>query len=198
MLSIIFIVLAYLCGSLNFAIIFCKLFGLPDPRSQGSGNPGATNVLRFGGKKLALAVIIGDALKGVAPVLIAHSLSIDGIWLSWVALAAVLGHMYPLFFKFQGGKGVATTLGAILALSWPVGLLVILTWLVIAVLFRFSSLASILSVIGLPIYLLFWQQSHYVLPMILLMLIVVFRHRANIKRLLKKEEPKIGKKNKAS
>jgi glycerol-3-phosphate acyltransferase PlsY len=194
MLALVFILIAYLFGSLNFAIILCKFAGLPDPRSQGSGNPGATNVLRFGGKKLAFIVILGDALKGVIPVLLARAVGIDGIALSWVALVAVLGHMYPIFFRFEGGKGVATMLGAIIALSWFVGILVVLTWIVIAALFRFSSLASIISVILLPIYLSFCQQQAYILPMIIMAVIILYRHSTNIKRLFKGEEPKIGKK----
>lgn len=196
MLAVVFIIIGYLFGSLNFAIILCKLAGLPDPRSQGSGNPGATNVLRFGGKKLALVVIIADALKGVIPVLLAHAFNVHDIALSTVALAAVLGHMYPLFFRFQGGKGVATTLGAILALSWLVGIFVILTWLIIAAVFRFSSLASIIAVIMLPIYLFCCSEISYVCPMLIMTIIILYRHRANIMRLLKGQEPRIGKKQK--
>ena len=161
MLNALFIFIAYLCGSINFAIVLCKITGRPDPRSQGSGNPGATNVLRFGGKLLALAVIMGDALKGVLPVLLARAFHVHDSALSLVALAAVVGHMYPLFFRFQGGKGVATTLGVILALSWMVGLIVIATWIVIALLFRFSSLASLVAIVLLPLYLFcFSDQAH--------------------------------------
>ncbi len=195
MLALFFIILAYLFGSINWAIILCKLAKLPDPRAQGSGNPGATNVLRFGGKKLAALVLLGDVLKGVIPVIIARLFFVHGMGLSIVALAAVLGHMYPIFFRFQGGKGVATVLGAIIALSWIVGLIVILTWLIVAIVFRFSSLASIVSIILMPIYLGFWSNPQYVLPMILLAVIILYRHRGNIKRLFKGEEPKIGQKN---
>ena len=194
MLALFFIILAYLFGSINCAIIFCKLAKLPDPRGEGSGNPGATNVLRFGGKKLAAIILLGDVLKGVIPVILARFFFVHGMGLSIVALAAVLGHMYPIFFRFQGGKGVATILGAIIALSWFVGLMVIFTWLIVAIIFRFSSLASMVSVILIPLYLAFWSNSQYVLPMILLAVIILYRHRGNIKRLLKGEEPKIGKK----
>jgi glycerol-3-phosphate acyltransferase PlsY len=197
MLNLVFIIVGYLCGSVNFAIIVCKLARLPDPRAQGSGNPGATNVLRLAGKKLALLVIVGDALKGVLPVLLARICGVHSEALSLVALFAVLGHMYPVFFRFQGGKGVATTLGAILALSWSVGLAVLGTWVVMAAVFRFSSLASLVAIVLLPVYILLWSVHSFVLPMILLAVVVVYQHRGNIKRLLKREEPKIGKKKKA-
>lgn len=197
MLALFFIILAYLFGSINWAIILCKFAKLPDPRSEGSGNPGATNVLRFGGKKLAVLVLLGDVLKGVIPVIIARLFFVHSIGLSIVALAAVLGHMYPIFFRFQGGKGVATALGAIIALSWFVGLMVIFTWLIVALIFRFSSLASMISITLMPLYLAFCSNSQYVLPMILLAVIILYRHRGNIKRLLKGEEPKIGKKRRA-
>jgi len=194
MLAILFIILSYCFGSINWAIIICKLAKLPDPREQGSGNPGATNVLRYGGKKLAALVMLGDVLKGVLPVFIAKLVLPHGLSLSLIACAAILGHIYPVFFRFQGGKGVATLLGAIIALAWPVGLAVIATWLIIALIFRFSSLASLVSVILLPVYLYWWSDPHYVLPLIVIALIIIYRHRANIKRLIKKEEPKIGKK----
>lgn len=198
MLNALFIIIAYLCGSINFAILLCKLTGRPDPRNQGSGNPGATNVLRYGGKPLALMVILGDALKGVIPVLLARAFHIDGIALSLVALAAVLGHMYPIFFRFQGGKGVATTLGVILALSWLVGLMVIATWILVAVIFRLSSLASLVAIILLPLYLYLVSETAFIWPMVIMAIIVVIRHKANIGRLLQGKEPKIGKGSKPS
>lgn len=198
MLNALFIIIAYLCGSINFAILLCKLTGRPDPRNQGSGNPGATNVLRYGGKPLALMVILGDALKGVIPVLLARAFHIDGIALSLVALAAVLGHMYPIFFRFQGGKGVATTLGVILALSWLVGLMVIATWILVAVVFRLSSLASLVAIILLPLYLYLVSETAFIWPMVIMAIIVVIRHKANIGRLLQGKEPKIGKGSKPS
>jgi glycerol-3-phosphate acyltransferase PlsY len=194
MIATLFIILAYLFGSVNFAIILCKLAKVGDPRTEGSNNPGATNVLRLGGKKLALFVIIGDALKGVVPVILARLCNVDGIALSVVALAAVLGHMFPLFFRFQGGKGIATTLGAILALSWVAGIAVLVSWGVIALLFRFSSLASLVSIILLPVYIYLFSSLYYFWPMLVLAIIVIYRHRANIKRLCTGKEPKIGKK----
>ena len=194
MAALFFVVLAYLIGSLNFAIIVCKIAGLPDPRQEGSRNPGATNVLRMGGKKLAAIVMAGDALKGLIPVLIARAFDIHGLELSFVAMAAVLGHMYPIFFRFQGGKGVATILGAIFGLSAFVGLLVVLTWFIIAKLFKYSSLASLCSIILLPIYLVIFSNTAYVAPMIIIMILIVYRHRQNIQRLINRTEPKIGKK----
>jgi glycerol-3-phosphate acyltransferase PlsY len=194
MAALFFIVLAYLIGSLNFAIICCKIAGLPDPRQEGSGNPGATNVLRIGGKKLAAIVMLGDAFKGLLPVLIARALNIEGLELSVVAMAAVLGHMYPVFFRFQGGKGVATILGAIFGLSWLVGILVVITWALIAKIFRYSSLASLCSIILLPIYLLLFSDVSYIAPMMIIMIIIVYRHRKNIQRLINRTEPKIGNK----
>jgi glycerol-3-phosphate acyltransferase PlsY len=195
MLTSIFIVFAYLLGSLNFAIILCKATGVPDPRQEGSKNPGATNVLRLGGKKLAAFVILGDIFKGVVPVLLAKVCGIENTALSVVALAAVLGHIYPVFFKFEGGKGIATMLGAILALSFSVGLVLVITWVLIASLSRFSSLASIISAILLPLYLLFFSEPYYVLPMLILSAIILIRHRNNIQRLIKGTEPKLGKKS---
>ncbi|MSP52937.1 MAG: glycerol-3-phosphate 1-O-acyltransferase [Gammaproteobacteria bacterium] len=194
MAALLFIILAYLVGSLNFAIICCKIAGLPDPRQQGSGNPGATNVLRIGGKKLAAIVMLGDALKGLLPVLIARAFDVQGFELSIVAMAAVLGHMYPIFFRFQGGKGIATILGAIFGLSWIVGSLVVLTWALIATIFRYSSLASLCSIILLPIYLLLFSDASYIAPMIIIMMMIVYRHRNNIQRLINQTEPKIGRK----
>ena len=131
MLEIILIIGAYLLGSLSTAIITCKLMGLPDPRTQGSHNPGATNVLRYGGKKVAAITLMGDCIKGVLPVLLANSLDFSPLVLSLTGLAVFLGHLYPLFFQFKGGKGVATSLGVLLAIAWPVGLAVLVIYLVV-------------------------------------------------------------------
>src|SRR5689334_17854922 len=139
---IIAFIIAYLIGSISTAIVTCKIMRLPDPRDQGSGNPGATNVLRFGGKKAAIITLMGDMLKGVIPVLAAKWFGFNTVGLSLVAFAAFLGHLYPIFFRFQGGKGVATAFGCFIALSWPLGLLLAATWLIIAILFRYSSLAA--------------------------------------------------------
>jgi len=136
------VIFAYLAGSLSSAIIMCKLFSLPDPRSQGSGNPGATNVLRFGGKKIAILVLTGDVLKGLIPVLIASTVGLTATGIALVGVSAFLGHLYPVFFKFQGGKGVATALGVLLGISWLLGVAIIVTWLVTAVIFRLSPQQS--------------------------------------------------------
>src|SRR5689334_2023795 len=132
MIDLAAIIIAYLFGSLSTAIILCKILQLPDPRSQGSGNPGATNVLRYGGKKVAILTLLGDIIKCAIPILFAKWYGLNEIGLALVAFAAFLGHLYPVFFHFKGGKGVAAALGCWLALSWPVGVLLFLTWLSVA------------------------------------------------------------------
>lgn len=187
--------LAYLMGSVSSAIIVCKMMGLPDPRTQGSKNPGATNVLRIGGKKSAIITLLGDMLKGVIPVLIAKALGFDSLGLSLVAFAAFIGHLYPLFFDFEGGKGVATALGCILALSFPAGLCWLATWLLMAVLFRYSSLASLTASVLAPFYCWYFTQSHVIaLSIAAMSVILIIRHKTNIKKLLAGQESKIGKK----
>jgi len=189
------ILAAYLLGSLSSAIIICKLAGLPDPREQGSGNPGATNVLRFGGKKLAAIVLLGDMLKGVIPVLVAILIDLPPDSIAAVGLAAFAGHIYPLFFGFRGGRGVATAVGVILALSWTTGLALIATWLAVSFLLRISSLAAIVSAITAPIYIWLLQvESAYVFAVGSMALILIWRHRVNIRNLLNGEEPRIGQK----
>ncbi|GAB4295229.1 MAG: glycerol-3-phosphate 1-O-acyltransferase PlsY [Thiohalomonadaceae bacterium] len=186
---------AYLLGSLSTAIILCRLLGLPDPRTQGSGNPGATNVLRFGGKKLAALTLVGDLVKGLIPVLIARTLTADPVLLAAVAMAAFLGHLYPLFFGFKGGKGVATAVGVLFGLAWPVALAAILTWLVMAALFRISSLSALTAAVLAPAYM-FWLDGRaaFITMTTVMSLFLLWRHRANIQRLLAGEEKKIGKK----
>ncbi|HOW76928.1 MAG TPA: glycerol-3-phosphate 1-O-acyltransferase PlsY, partial [Candidatus Competibacteraceae bacterium] len=137
------IVLGYLAGSISTAILVCRAMGLPDPRSEGSRNPGATNVLRFGGKKAAAITLAGDFLKGLLPVLFARLAGLEEIGLALTALAAFLGHLYPVFFGFEGGKGVATAFGAILGLSWPVALVALAIWLFMAFVVRISSLSAL-------------------------------------------------------
>lgn len=197
LLAISFIIFAYLLGSLSSAIIVCKLIGLPDPRNQGSGNPGATNVLRFGGKKLAIIVLIGDALKGVIPVLFAKLLGLSYAELSYVALAAFLGHLFPVFFGFRGGKGVATSVGVIAVLSWQAALFAVLVWLAIAAIFRYSSLAALTAAILTPILAFFITEKHLFFAITLISLILIARHYSNIQRLLQKQEGKIGAKKTA-
>ena len=190
-LAVIFIIIAYLIGSLSSAIILCKLAGLPDPRSQGSGNPGATNVLRFGGKKLAAAVLIIDVLKGAVPVMIVQMFGLAPAWVAASAFAAFIGHLYPLFFAFKGGKGVATALGGFIVLSYTMAGLVLFCWIVIFAITRISSLSAILAAILAPIFG-FWMiddnASQWIITVMAIMLI--WRHLPNIQRLLAGQEMK--------
>jgi len=192
MLELLLIVGGYLFGSVSSAIITCRVLGLPDPRSQGSGNPGATNVLRIGGKKAAAITLMGDMLKGLVPVLVAKLLGADMAVQAATAVAAFLGHLYPVFFAFQGGKGVATLLGVMLGIHWPVGLLTIATWLVIAKVFKISSLAALLSILVTPLYIWWLIPNTSVMIAILLMGTLLFwRHRSNIKNLMAGTEGEI-------
>lgn len=188
------IVGAYLLGSLSSAIIVCRLAGLPDPRTLGSNNPGATNVLRFGGKKAAAITLAGDTLKGVLPVLLGRLLEVSPESLALIGAAAFLGHLYPVFFAFHGGKGVATALGVFAALSWQVGIALVLTWLVVAKVFRISSLAALSASILAPLYV-WWLsvEPAWLVMSFIVMLLLVWRHRGNIRRLLGGGESAIGK-----
>ncbi len=191
--SILLIIGAYLMGSLSSAIIVCRLLGLPDPRGQGSGNPGATNVLRIGGKKAAAIALLGDMLKGLLPVLLARVLGADMVVLAATAVAAFLGHLYPIFFGFRGGKGVATILGVLLGIHWQVGLLTIGTWLVIAKVFKVSSLAALLAILVTPLYI-WWlvPDLSLLIAMLFMGSLLFWRHRDNIRGLFKGTEDKIG------
>ncbi len=190
--------LAYLMGSLSTAVIVSKLFGLPDPRQEGSKNPGATNVLRLGGKKAAAITLIGDALKGLIPVLIARHLEVPLEMLAAVGLAAFLGHLFPIFFGFRGGKGVATALGVLSGFSIWVGLAVLATWLLMAFLFRISSLAALMAAALSPLYLWLILHSEVLAGAALAMaLLLISRHRGNIERLLKGQESRIGSKKRS-
>jgi glycerol-3-phosphate acyltransferase PlsY len=177
--------IAYLFGSISAAIITCKLMNLPDPRTQGSNNPGATNVLRFGGKKAAVITLIGDMLKGLLPVLFAVLLNADDLTLALVASAAFLGHLYPIFFGFKGGKGVATAFGAIIGVSWPVALAMLITWLLVAYGLKISSLSALIAAALAPFF--FWWFDHSMVLMIMAVFIsvlLIWRHRSNIERLM--------------
>lgn len=190
--SIILIVAAYLLGSISTAIIACRIFGLPDPREGGSGNPGATNVLRIGGekgKKAAAVTLLGDVLKGLVPVVIAHYLVADALVIILVGFAAFIGHLYPVFFGFKGGKGVATMLGVMFGLSLPIGLAVAATWLFVAKVLKISSLSALIATILAPIYI--WYLSgivEWVWVTAVMTAILFWRHRGNIQRLLNGEE----------
>lgn len=189
---------AYLLGSVPFAVVSSRLFGLADPRTYGSGNPGATNVLRSGNKGAALFTLLGDALKGAVAVLLAQAYGLSDNVIGLVALAVFLGHLYPIFLKFKGGKGVATAAGVLLALAPLVGLATLATWIATAYLFRYSSLAAIVAAILAPAYsMLFDGASGYTGVVLAISLALVAKHWVNIQRLLAGQETKIGSKKKA-
>lgn len=186
------IIASYLIGSLSSAIILCKLAGLPDPRTEGSGNPGATNVMRIGGKKLAALTLLGDLLKGLIPVVVVKLIGQSDLTVSLVAIAAFLGHLFPLFFNFKGGKGVATAFGAILGLNFFVGLCAFAVWIVVFILTKISSLSALLAAVSVPFFLYFFDApSSTVWAVIFMDLFLIYRHKANIKRLLSGEEGKL-------
>ncbi|WP_194757211.1 glycerol-3-phosphate 1-O-acyltransferase PlsY [Aliidiomarina indica] len=181
-LAILMIVLAYLLGSISSAVIISKLFGLDDPRFRGSGNPGATNVYRLGGPIPAGFTLFFDVLKGMVPVWSAYLLGLPPIILGLVAVAACLGHIYPLFFKFQGGKAVATALGAMFPVATEMALLLIVTWGIVFWISRVSSLAALITVALAPLFA--WLiKPQYTIPAIMLAALIIWRHRTNIKRL---------------
>ena len=185
----------YIIGSVSTAIITCKLMGLEDPRSSGSNNPGATNVLRIGGKKAAIITLIGDMLKGLLPVLIVKLFDVEPTIIAVVAVGAFLGHLFPLFFKFKGGKGVATFFGALLGIDLLAGLAALITWLLIAYLFKYSSLAALLTALFSIAYIWFFSNSMILTGACLIMsCLLIWRHSENIKRLIHGEEDKMGKK----
>ena len=193
--GIVLIIFAYLSGSLSTAIIVSKLGGLPDPRTQGSGNPGATNMLRVGGKKAAALTLLGDMLKGLIPVALASALAAGDTTLALVGMAAFLGHLYPVFFGFRGGKGVATALGVLMGISWMGGLGALITWLFMAKVFRYSSLAALTAAVLAPLYMWLARPAPALLAMSLVMsALLLWRHRSNIRRLISGEEDKIARK----
>ena len=185
---------AYLLGSLSSAVITSRLMGLPDPREEGSKNPGATNVLRLGGKKAAIITLLGDLLKGVVPLMLAKVLTVPNEVLAVVGLAAFLGHLYPVFFGFKGGKGAATALGVLAGYSWLVGLAALLTWLAVAFVSKISSLAALTAAALAPVYVWFLLHSPVLTIATVLMCSLLFwRHKTNIQRILSGEESKIGR-----
>lgn len=194
LLPAIIIIIAYLIGSISSSIIICKIAKKPDPRTQGSGNPGATNVLRFAGKKIAIITLISDMLKGTIAVLIGRLFGLEGIVLGLVAIAVILGHIYPIFFKFKGGKGMATGIGIMFALSPALGIMAVLTWIVIASIFRYSSLASLVTFSLAPIYTIFLASPMYFIPLAMIAAFGIWRHRENLLRLKIGTESKIGEK----
>lgn len=192
LLLFILVLVAYLLGSLSSAIIVSKCAGLPDPRTQGSRNPGASNVLRIGGKKLASIVLLGDILKGWVPVMLAKLFGLPLAALAWVAFFAFIGHLYPVFFGFRGGKGVATALGGVLALAWPIGLIGILSWGVVLFLIRYISVASMVAAIVTFLFVFYAYPLPVYLPIFLMTLILIARHFSNIQRLFQGKESKIN------
>lgn len=197
---------AYLLGSLSFAVIVSRVMGLSDPRSYGSKNPGATNVLRSGSKVAALITLLLDALKGWLPVALVvwygERFGLQEGTVALVGLAAFLGHLYPVFFRFQGGKGVATALGVLFGVDWLLGLAAALTWLIIAFFFRYSSLASLVAAVFAPVYYLFgnglawYADKRIALALGAMALLLFWRHRENIGRLAQGKESRLGSKKK--
>jgi glycerol-3-phosphate acyltransferase PlsY len=190
---------AYVVGSLSFAVIVSRAMGLSDPRSYGSGNPGATNVLRSGNRTAAVLTLLLDALKGFVPVLLADrfgpSFGLGEGTVALVALAAFVGHLWPVFFRFEGGKGVATAAGVLLALNPWLGLATLATWVIIAAFFRYSSLASIVAAVFAPFYqLLIWGGGPAAVAITVMGLLLVWRHTGNIRKLLAGTESKLGAK----
>ena len=199
MFNVSAVIAAYLIGSLSFAVIVSKYYGMDDPRTYGSGNPGATNVLRSGKKKAAALTLLGDALKGLVAVVLARclqdALNLSDITIAAVAVAALVGHMWPLFFGFKGGKGVATALGVLLALSPATALVCAAIWLVMASGFKVSSLAALTATVAAPL-VAFWLMPYpsWAWATVIIAVLVLYRHKSNIQNLLQGKEGKIGDK----
>lgn len=201
--ALVGVVLAYLLGSVSFAVVVSRLMGLADPHTYGSGNPGATNVLRTGNRKAAVLTLIGDAGKGALAVGIGHLLAnrfgLTETTLAWIGLAAFVGHLFPVFHRFAGGKGVATAAGVLLALSPWLGLFTLATWLVVAIFLRYSSLAALVSAVFAPSFAwLLMGPVPALLPLLLMSVLLVARHRSNIGKLLAGQESRIGDKKKSA
>ncbi|WP_367607309.1 glycerol-3-phosphate 1-O-acyltransferase PlsY [Legionella sp. W05-934-2] len=192
-ISAIVIIIGYLFGSICSAVIVSRAFHLPDPRSEGSKNPGATNVLRLSGKKYASMVMAADVLKGTIPVLFAKLMPVSELVITYTCLAAVLGHMFPIFFGFRGGKGVATAIGGLLGLQFILGVMVIAVWIIVANFTRYASLASILSMTAMPLLAL-WTTENVALfmPLFFITMFIYYKHRDNITRLMDGEESKLS------
>jgi len=183
------ILFAYLLGSISSAIVLSKIMGFKDPRSEGSNNPGATNVLRIAGKKAAFLTLVGDCLKGLIPVLIARGLEADPLVVALTAFAAFSGHCFPVFFHFRGGKGVATAIAATVGFNWIAGAILIAIWLLFAKVFKISSLAAIISFCALPL-LIYWREQDLQVSIVFVALsvILIWRHKSNIQRLIQGSE----------
>ena len=192
-LTLLMIVAAYLAGSVSSAVLVCRIRGLPDPRTQGSGNPGATNVLRIGGASSAAMVLFFDMLKGALPTYLAYLMGIDAISLGLIAIAACLGHIYPIFFGFKGGKGVATAFGAMAPIGGDLAICLMASWVVLVLISRYSSLAAIITALLAPLYT-WWLDDRFTIPVAMLSTLIIIRHKENIQRLLKGEESKVSRK----
>lgn len=194
-LHILLIALAYFLGSASAAIITCKLMGKEDPRTLGSKNPGATNVMRFAGKKAAIITLLGDLLKGLVPVAIGHTLDLSWGSLILIGLAAFLGHLYPIYYGFKGGKGVATALGVYFGLNPIIGAVICITWLISALLFNMSSLSALIACLLAPLYF-FWVTDSVGLffGLVVMTVIIYWRHRSNIMNIIEGTEGRISKK----
>ena len=188
--SLAMIILAYLGGSISSAVLVSRLYGLPDPREHGSHNPGTTNVLRLGGRTAALWVLLCDMLKGTLPVYLAWYLRLPPFTLGLIGVAACLGHMYPLFFHFRGGKGVATALGTMMPIGLEMGAMMLATWLLVLVGTGYSSLAALIAALLAPLYT-YWLKPEYTLPVSMLCCLIIYRHHENIHRLLNGQEDRI-------
>lgn len=191
---------AYLIGSVSFAVVVSAAMGLADPRSYGSKNPGATNVLRSGNKKAAILTLVGDAFKGWLAVWLVKRFGFGDVAVAWAAIAVFLGHLYPVFFRFQGGKGVATAAGVLLAVHPVLGLATALTWLIVAFFFRYSSLAALVAAVFAPVFDVFLFGTHgnpVAWAVLAMSVLLVWRHRSNITKLLAGQESRIGDKKKA-
>lgn len=195
----VLVIAAYLLGSISSAIIVCRLMGLPDPRTRGSNNPGATNVLRIGGengKTAAAITLLGDSLKGLIPMVVAHLLGASPAVLGAVGLAAFIGHLYPVFFGFRGGKGVATALGVQVGLYWPIGLSVAAIWLFVAKVLKISSLSALVCMTLAPVIVwLFWPEPKLIGMQLIITGLLIWRHRSNIRNLLAGTEGRIAAKD---
>jgi len=189
-----FLIAGYLLGSISSAIIICKIVGLPDPRTKGSKNPGATNVLRIGGKKIAALVLFLDGLKGALPVIVAHYYGLSLFESTIILLCAFLGHVFPIFYGFKGGKGVATFLGGLIGLNFFVGLTFLIIWLFIAKVIKISSIAALTATILSPIYFYLITTHNFKATLVILLinLFIYFTHRENIKRIISGDEGVIG------
>ncbi len=189
LIEIIVVIGAYLTGSISSAIIICNMMSLDDPRTCGSNNPGATNMLRLAGRRAAAMTFVADLLKGVIPVLVAQYLDFNVLWMSAVVVAAFLGHCLPIFFSFHGGKGVATAFGAIATMNWQIGIILFIVWSMVFLIFRISSIAGISSAITIPIATWYLSAESF-LPMTIMALLMIWRHQDNIRALIAGNEQK--------